>query len=274
MVGSEPITQFIEERHSTLMATSLTATSPPSSTSPLPKGSSLKPPSTVSPKSSRKSFTSVSDKRLSVVSTSAGSFTTAILDGAPTLSVNENTSSTAHPPHTLSLQPTSTNPVHILTTAQLNGDTDAEIHIQKATKGTVILQVGNQDLSLKSKLSYLGRTIFSGHMKTSDTLAAAAAGPDVWSENEIIENQRTNTILQTKVPAILPNGYIAPPSPPSSESLTEENSPVLCLQLTEEPLSTDANNRTMESPKAGQLSQPSFPVACVSYNSPNITYVI
>src|SRR5258708_776486 len=253
----------------------VTTTSPPPSSSPLPQGLSLKPPSSVSPKSSRKSFKSVSDNpRSSIVSTSAGSYATAILDGTPTPSANENTSA-AHTPNTLELQPTPVNPMHILATAQLNGDSNAEIHIREVTEDTVVL-VGDQDTSLKSKLSHLGRTIVdsvdnSAHINTSDAIAATAAGSDLLSEKEIVGSQRTITNPQTRIPMLLPNGYIAPPSPPSSESLTDENGPAFGPQLTEEPLSTDDNITMMGLPRDEQLSQPisnSPPVSCVSCNFP------
>ncbi|KAF8342560.1 uncharacterized protein EI90DRAFT_3029417 [Cantharellus anzutake] len=195
------------------MASDVLTASPRRSSSPLQHlgpSLSLRAPSTVSPKSSRKSFISVSDNpRSSIVSTSAASYATAILDGAPSASMSENTASA----------------LHIFTKATPPGQTvvvTSDSSVDKETSGAGI---------------------------------AAPATTNVPNGKEIPDDRPKN--IHTRTATILPNGYLAPPSPPSSESLNEEHGPVLGLQLTEEPPSTgDAIAAVEGTSQVREVTQP------------------
>lgn len=119
------------------------------------------------------------------------------------------------------------NPLHILAAAQEHGDPSTAVHIHKVTDHAVQLQSGNPaDTSLVSRV---GRAISSavdssGHKRTSDAMAHARqpefAPVDLATLNSAVRTNMKPSPLSTG--GALPNGFVPPPSPPSSDSPTED----------------------------------------------------
>lgn len=199
--------------------------------SPLPDGRA--------PSSARNSFLS-DNPRSSIVSTSAASYLTAQTAQADS---SESTGRVSPLMRTVTPDSPQVNPMHNLATAQANGDKSNAVHIRRVTQDAVYLEP--EAPSGQSLASKIGRAIAStvdssAHKHTSTAVGIAASVPNGHQSDD--NKGRPPSLKPT---GILPNGFVAPPSPPSSESLTEEgptHSTVLATELTEDPRDIESSS--------------------------------
>lgn len=178
------------------------------------------------------------------------------------------------------------NPLHLLATTQNTGDPSTAVHILKVTDNVVQLQSG--DMPDQSLVSRVGRAITgavdtSNHIHSSDAMAHKRLPEfptvDLTALGNGAKNNGRPSPLNTG--PSLPNGFIPPPSPPSSDSPTEDEARFpddtfddeLAIPRSDSPRGYSDVDAFVQQPPAVEPIAYAQPIhrAATSINAPRIT---